>query len=293
MTGVIIVDKPEGWTSHDVVAKLRGVLRERRIGHGGTLDPMATGILPVFVGRATRAVELSSSADKEYIAGLRLGITTDTQDVTGSLLTSREVSAGEDEVREALARFTGEQTQIPPMYSAVKVDGKRLYQLARQGVEVPRDPRNITIRSLELAGRVNGDYYLRVVCSKGTYVRTLCADIGAYLGCGGAMASLRRTRVGAFGILAAHELDVIIGAAEQDGLGDLLLPVDALFNDLPAFTADAEREHRCRSGAAFFCPGAADGRYRVYGESGEFLMVGEAAGGRMYIVKNFFEAQVK
>ncbi|MDR1217375.1 MAG: tRNA pseudouridine(55) synthase TruB [Oscillospiraceae bacterium] len=293
MTGVIIVDKPEGWTSHDVVAKLRGVLGERRVGHGGTLDPMATGILPVFVGRATRAVELSSSADKEYVAGLRLGITTDTQDVTGSLLTSREVSVGEDEVREALARFTGEQTQIPPMYSAVKVDGKRLYQLARQGVEIPREPRNITIRSLELAGSVNGDYYLRVVCSKGTYVRTLCADIGAYLGCGGAMASLRRTRVGAFGILAAHELDVIIDAAEQGGLGDLLLPVDALFNDLPAFTADAEREHRCRSGAAFFCPGTADGRYRVYGESGEFLMVGEAAGERMYIVKNFFEAQVK
>jgi tRNA pseudouridine55 synthase len=291
MTGVILVDKPEGWTSHDAVAKLRGILGERRIGHGGTLDPLATGLLPVFVGRATRAVEFSASVDKEYVAGLRLGMTTDTQDITGTQLSSSEVSVSEEQLREALRRFTGEQMQVPPMYSAVKYGGKRLYELARSGIEVVRQPRPVNIRSMELAGCVNGDYYLRIVCSKGTFVRTLCADIGEYLGCGGVMSSLRRTRVGTFGILAAREISVIDDAMKSGQIDKLLLPVDTLFGDLPAVTADAACEHRCRSGARYACPGLGDGRYRVYSErTGEFLMLGDVEDGNMKIGKTFFEA---
>ncbi|MDR1589431.1 MAG: tRNA pseudouridine(55) synthase TruB [Oscillospiraceae bacterium] len=290
MTGIIIADKPEGWTSHDVIAKLRGALRERRIGHGGTLDPMATGVLPLFIGRATRAVEFAMSSDKEYIAGLRLGLTTDTQDITGTLLTSREALVGDEQLREALKHFTGEQLQLPPMYSAIKKDGKRLYQLARQGLETERAPRPITVYSLELVGRVDGDYYLKIVCSKGTYVRTLCADIGEYLGCGGVMSSLRRTRVGSLRILAARGVDQIVYAAQNGGLDSILLPVDSFFHSFPAVTVDASCEHRCKSGASFNCPGAPDGRYRVYSESGEFLMLGDSEGGRMRIGKTFFEA---
>lgn len=290
MTGIILVDKPEGWTSHDAVAKLRGVLGESRIGHGGTLDPLATGLLPVFVGRATRAVEFSVAVDKEYVAGLRLGMTTDTQDITGEQLTSCEASVSDEQLRAALLRFTGEQMQIPPMYSAIKVGGKRLYELARSGIEVERQPRPINVRSIELAGCVNGEYYLRIVCSKGTYVRTLCADIGEYLGCGGAMSSLRRTRVGTFGILASHELVVIEDAMKNGEIDKLLLPVDTLFYDLPAVTADEACEHRCKSGAQYACPGTGDGRYRVYsGRSGEFLMLGDARDGYMKIGKTFFE----
>ncbi|MDR1299423.1 MAG: tRNA pseudouridine(55) synthase TruB [Oscillospiraceae bacterium] len=294
MTGIILVDKPEGWTSHDVVAKLRGVLGESRIGHGGTLDPMATGLLPVFVGRATRAVEFSVSVDKEYVAGLRLGMTTDTQDITGARLTHSEVSVSDGQLREALRHFTGEQTQIPPMYSAIKVGGKRLYELARSGIEVERQPRLINVRSIELAGCVNGEYYLRVVCSKGTYVRTLCADIGGHLGCGGVMSSLRRTRVGTFGILASHELGVIEGAMKNGEIDKLLLPVDTLFYDMPAAMADEACEHRCKSGARYACPEIGDGRYRVYSEgSGEFLMLGDAKDGYMKIGKTFFEVPAK
>ena len=176
--GILIIDKPAGWTSHDVVAKLRGLLRERRIGHAGTLDPMATGVLPVFVGRATRAVEFAAEREKEYLAGLRLGVVTDTQDTTGTVLETHPVCADRPQVEAVLARFRGEITQIPPMYSAIKREGKKLYELARRGQEVERQPRPITIEALDLLDQVSPtEYTLRVRCSKGTYVRTLCHDI--------------------------------------------------------------------------------------------------------------------
>ena len=193
-SGIVIIDKPGGWTSMDVCAKLRGILKERRIGHGGTLDPLATGVLPVFVGSATKAVEFAEKGDKEYLAGLRLGVETNTQDITGQVLSTRPVTAGQAELEGALPAFTGPIMQVPPMYSAIKRNGQKLYELARAGKEVHRDPRPVTIHALTLLGRTEeGDYLLRVRCSKGTYVRTLCHDIGAALGCGGCMSSLRRT----------------------------------------------------------------------------------------------------
>ena len=285
--GIIILDKPQGWTSMDVCAKLRGILGERRIGHAGTLDPMATGILPVFVGRATRAVEFAAGADKEYVAGLRLGLVTNTQDTTGEVLEQRPVSAGRAELEAALARFRGEISQIPPMYSAIKIGGKKLYELARKGREVERPPRQVTIHTLEVleqAGPV--DYLLRVVCSKGTYVRTLCHDLGACLGCGGTMYSLRRTRVGAYS--AGHSLEEIQAAADAGGLDALLLGVDTCFAQFPPLSVGETAWQRfIRNGAP--CPSdAPPGTYRVYGPEGAFLMLGRAEGGQLYTVKNFF-----
>ena len=192
--GIVIIDKPQGWTSMDVCAKLRGILHEKRVGHAGTLDPMATGVLPVFVGQATKAVSFAEGGQKVYEAVLQLGLVTDTQDTTGETLEERAVTVTEDEVRAALPRFLGEIEQIPPMYSAIKVNGQKLYDLARQGREVARKPRKITIFDLALTQNLgNGQYALRVVCSKGTYIRTLCHDLGQALGCGGCMAALRRT----------------------------------------------------------------------------------------------------
>ena len=287
MNGIIIIDKPSGWTSHDVVSKLRGLLRERRIGHGGTLDPMATGVLPVFVGRATRAVEFCESAEKEYLAGMRFGLTTDTQDLTGRVLTESGSSVTAGELEAVLPRFTGELEQLPPMYSAVKVGGKKLYELARRGMEAERKPRAVTIRTLELTGWDGKDALLRVVCSKGTYVRTLIHDIGEDLGCGAAMSSLRRTRAGSFTLSDARTLEEV-EAASQSGTADLLLrPVDSLFAALPRLTVTEEGEKRIRNGVAFPYPGK-DGTYRVYGPGG-FLMLGRLASGVLSTIKSFFE----
>ena len=290
MNGVIVVDKPMEWTSHDVVGKLRGLLRERRIGHGGTLDPMATGVLPVFVGRATRAVSLCESADKEYIAGMRPGIVTDTQDITGTVLETRGESLNKDTLLAVNPEFTGEILQLPPMYSAVKVGGKKLYELARRGVELEREARPITIHALELLGEENGDFSLRVVCSKGTYIRTLVHDMGQRLSCGAALSSLRRTRAGRFTLEDAHTMEELIAAAEAGTLEELILPVDRLFADLPSVTVTEKQEGKIRTGAQFRLS-CADGRYRVYGPKGDFLMVGICESGIMRGEKNFFEVQ--
>ena len=206
--GILIIDKPTGWTSMDVCAKLRGILREKRIGHAGTLDPMATGVLPVFVGRATKAVQFAENGRKEYRAVLKLGTVTDTQDTTGAVLEAHPVTVGADEVRAALEHFTGELLQLPPMYSALKVNGQKLYDLARQGKTVERKPRAITVYELELLEQSAPDEFaLRVVCSKGTYIRTLCHDLGQALGCGGCMAALRRTMAAGFRIEEAVTLE--------------------------------------------------------------------------------------
>jgi tRNA pseudouridine55 synthase len=288
MNGIVVADKPAGWTSHDVVAKLRGALRVKRVGHGGTLDPMATGVLPVFVGRATRAVEFFESAEKEYIAGLRLGVTTDTQDVTGEILQTRPVSVPENELLSALSRFTGELDQLPPMYSAVKIGGQPLYKKARQGIEVARAPRRITIRELTLLGLDGGDYTLRVVCSKGTYIRTLCHDVGEYLGCGGAMSALRRTRAGAFAIEDALPLGEILACAQRKDFS-FLRPADSLFADVPAAAIEGDAVKQCRNGAPFSLPGAPDGLLRVYDGGGAFLALCRAENGVVRTVKSFFE----
>lgn len=282
--GILIVDKPAGWTSQDVAAKLRGVFHERRIGHSGTLDPMATGVLVLFVGRATRAVEFAERDSKEYLAGLRLGLVTNTQDTSGETLETHPVSVTREELDAALDAFRGDISQIPPMYSAIKIGGKKLYELARAGQEVARPARDITIHALELLSCAPPDFTLRVHCSKGTYVRTLCHDLGAALGTGGCMAALRRTAAGAYTAAQAVPLaDILAHPAPES----LLLPVDTLFAAHPALTLTPAQEKCCRNGASFtlrFAPG----RYRLYAESGEFLALGEVRDGRMETVKSFF-----
>ncbi len=288
MNGILLVDKPADWTSNDVVVKLKGVLHERRIGHSGTLDPMATGLLVVFVGRATRAVEFAEAHDKRYIAGLRLGLVTDTQDISGTVLESRDADVSAAGLRPALARFIGEQEQVPPMYSAIKVNGRRLYDIARSGGEVERKARKIKISRIDIVGRKNGDYLLDISCSKGTYIRALCNDIGAALGCGGCMSSLRRVAAGEFSVDSAHTLEEVIAAAEEGEAESLLLPVDSLFKSLPTFEADEPREKRIRNGSEIKTPYLSDGEYRVYSKSGEFLMLGRVKDGKMRTVKSFF-----
>lgn len=290
VNGILLVDKPAGWTSHDVVAKLRGLYRERRIGHSGTLDPMATGLLVVFIGRATRAVQFAENHVKEYLAGLHLGITTDTQDTTGTVIDRCAVSAGESELNAVLASFRGEINQLPPMYSAVKIDGKKLYESARKGIEIERKPRRIEISRLELTGRDGDDWLLSVRCSKGTYIRTLCSDIGDKLGCGGAMSSLRRLTCGAFCLDDAKTMEQIELACREGRGEELLLPTDSLFFGLPAIEIDPACEKKCRTGAEFSVR-CAEGSYRVYSETGEFLMLGECRKGRMKTIKNFFEVK--
>ena len=286
--GILIIDKPAGWTSMDVCAKIRGILREKRVGHGGTLDPMATGVLPVFVGRATRAVEFAENGDKEYVAGLRLGLVTNTQDTTGEALEEREALVTGEQLEAALARFRGDILQVPPMYSAIKINGKKLYELARKGKEVERKPRPVTIRALELLNRpeAGGDFSLRVRCSKGTYVRTLCHDIGQVLGCGGCMSSLRRTMAAGFTLADAVTLEDVQERGEA-----LLRPPDSLFAGYPAVPLRSPgQEKRVRSGAPVTVPGTADGTYRVYGPGGDFLCLSQAAGGELKAIKNFFGA---
>lgn len=280
MNGIIVINKPSDWTSHDVVAKLRGILHERRTGHGGTLDPMATGVLPVFVGRATRAVEFIENADKEYIAGIKLGCTTDTQDTTGNILTTCDCSVTKEDLLAVLPEFTGEIAQIPPMYSAIKQNGKKLYELARKGIETERKPRQITIFELELLEWDGCEGKLRIVCSKGTYVRTLCHDIGEKLGCGAVMSSLTRTRVGEFRLENAVNL--------EDVSEDKLMAVDSVFANYPDCKINASQEKKCRNGCEFKT-NLEDGTYRVYSENGGFLMLGQASGGKLKTIKSFFE----
>ena len=213
MTGILLVDKEQDWTSSDVVAKLRGVLHERRIGHAGTLDPLATGLLIVMVGRAARASDYLMRHTKKYRAHLRCGIVTDTQDITGRVLSETALSVSSQQLEEVLQRFRGEQEQIPPMYSAIKIGGKKLYSIARGGGEVERPPRPITVSSLTLAGTAGEDFILDIECSAGTYVRTLCHDIGQALGCGACMAALRRVSSGAYRVEHAHTVAEISSAA--------------------------------------------------------------------------------
>lgn len=285
MDGIVIVDKPRGWTSQDVTARLRRVFGTRRIGHGGTLDPMATGVLPVFVGRATRAVEFFEHAEKTYETVLRLGITTDTEDMTGTVLTEEKVSFTEEQLQETLAAFRGEILQVPPMYSALKVNGQKLCDLARKGKTVERQPRPITIHELTLVERGENTLRLRVRCSKGTYIRTLCKDIGEKLGCGGCMESLRRVAAGEYTIDEAVPLQTLLDTEEPE---KYLRGVDTMFRNYPAVTLTANQETRCRNGNAFSVS-LAPGTYRAYGQSGEFLMLAKVDGGVMSTIKSFFQ----
>ena len=286
MNGVLIIDKPAGWTSMDVCAKLRGVFHEKRVGHGGTLDPMATGVLPVFLGRATRAVEYATDSDKEYIAGIKLGVVTNTQDTTGEVWEEHPVAVDRRALEAVLPQFTGELDQIPPMFSAIKKDGKKLYELARKGVEVERKPRHIVIKELEITNCIDDTTYeLRVLCSKGTYVRTLCHDIGTVLGCGAAMCSLRRSMAAGYTLADAVTLENILAAGDPAAF---TRKVDTCFAQYPAVTIDGKNLFKAKNGTPFPWKGD-EGTYRVYGPEEEFLLLGRCKDGIMSTIKSFFE----
>ena len=285
MNGIVIVDKPQGWTSQDVTARLRRVFNTRRIGHGGTLDPMATGVLPVFVGRATRGVEFFEHAEKTYETVFKPGITTDTEDITGTVLSERDAFVTGEMLEAVLPRFRGEILQVPPMYSALKVNGQKLYDLARKGKEVERQPRPITIHELTLLGMDAEGIRLRVRCSKGTYIRTLCKDIGEALGCGGCMAALRRVQAGEYTSAEAVPLQTLLETEDPE---QYLRPVDSMFRNYPAVTLTPKQETRCRNGNSFSLA-MENGTYRAYGQDGEFLMLAKVESGVMSTIKSFFE----
>ena len=285
MNGIVIVDKPQDWTSQDVTARLRRVFNTRRIGHGGTLDPMATGVLPVFVGRGTRGVEFFEHAEKTYETVLRLGLMTDTEDVWGETLEERPVAFTPEKLEEVLESFRGEILQVPPMYSALKVNGQKLCDLARKGKEVERKPRPITIHELTLLETTENTLRLRVKCSKGTYIRTLCKDIGEALGCGGCMAQLRRVTAGEYTIEEAVPLQTLL---ETEDPGQYLRTVDTMFRNYPAVKLTPNQEKRCRNGNSFTV-NLAEGTYRAYSQSGEFLMLAKVEDSIMSTIKSFFE----
>lgn len=299
VSGILIMHKPAGFTSHDVVAKLRGILRTRKIGHGGTLDPMATGVLPVFVGGATKAADYAAAQDKTYVAGFQLGAATDTQDVTGTVTARSERRADQAAVCAALAAFRGPQKQIPPMYSAVKIDGRKLYDLARKGQQVERPARDINILDIALLAfdEVAQRGSFRVTCSKGTYVRTIVHDLGERLGTLAAMDALTRTRSGVYTLEQAVSFDQVEQARDAGTLDQLLRPTDSLFADYPAVTLLAEGADRAARGAIVFprqaqgLPETAGTLCRVY-HNGRFLMLGrvdtlEKGGVGLFVHKNF------
>ena len=281
--GIVNVSKPAGWTSHDVVVKIRGLLKGPKVGHAGTLDPAATGVLPILVGRGTRIAEYLLEWDKEYRAVLRLGQTTDTQDATGTVLATRVIDGlTEEKIRAAVAPFRGRITQVPPMYSAVKVAGTPLYKSARAGKTVERSSRTVEIHELDVLGIAGPDVTFRVRCSKGTYIRTLCADIGEALGVGGHLLSLERTRVGPLTVERALTVDEIGARVLAGRLADDVLPLDAALDMLPAVVVDERTAERVRHGAAI--PAGA-GRWattyhgtpavRVKDAAGQLLAVGK------------------
>ncbi|MBQ3040245.1 MAG: tRNA pseudouridine(55) synthase TruB [Clostridia bacterium] len=232
LSGVILVNKHKGVTSHDIVFKIRKLFMTKKAGHTGTLDPLATGVLPVLIGRSAKASEYLLSENKKYVAHIQLGITTDTEDITGKILTKTDALPTKDEFFDACRHFEGEIMQVPPMYSALKVDGKKLVDLARQGIEIERHPRKITIFSIEpeVISECDGIYKMTVACSKGTYIRTLCADIGAFLGCGATMKELQRTMSGDFKLENAYSISELEEMTYEERVS-LLLPPEELFLD--------------------------------------------------------------
>lgn len=288
LNGILIVDKPSGWTSFDVVAKMRGVLATKKIGHSGTLDPMATGVLPLFVGPAARAVDMQTDHTKAYRVKVCFGVRTDTGDITGAVLEEKRVAVKQAAVKAALPAFIGKRQQVPPMYSAVKVNGQPLYKLARKGQEIPRKPRPIEVFSFVFLGQeAENEFSVEISCSKGTYVRVLLEELGASLGVPAVMSGLRRIRSGAYTLENAHTVEEICRAKETGALSSLLQPVDSVFTQYPAAQVDAALADKLRGGA----PGRAalpDGIYRAYLDGG-FLGLFEVQKGEASVKKLFIE----
>lgn len=286
MNGIIVVDKPLGRTSHDMVYEMRRLTGIKKVGHTGTLDPMATGVLPVCIGKATKAADMLTLSDKAYTAELILGKTTDTQDAQGETLTECEVTCSEAEIREVINSFVGEIEQIPPMYSAIKQNGKKLYELARQGIEVERKARRVTINSIDIL-KIDGlSVTIDVSCSKGTYIRTLCADIGEKLGVGAYMNTLRRTRTGCFSIEDSHTLEEL----KEIGAENALIPLDMIFKEYPAVTLNPKQVKSVTNGVAMTYRDGIEGQcYRVYDSEGRFLCVSKIVDSRLKLQKAFWD----
>jgi tRNA pseudouridine55 synthase len=286
--GILIIDKPAGISSHDVVGKMRKIFNQKRVGHGGTLDPMATGVLPIFAGRGTHATGYVQEGGKLYAARMRLGIKTDTQDTTGEVILSRPAAVSRGDIESALPAFRGDITQLPPMYSAVSVNGVRLYKLARQGVEVEREARHVRVDGLTLGEQTAPDEWeLLIECTKGLYVRTLIDDIGEALGCGAAMSALRRLRAGNFVIENAVTIEQAGQLAEAGELQAKMLSCDVIFRDLPECRLKKRGEELITNGAPYTL-GLPDGQYRLYGADGGFLGLGVSREGVMRIEKSFY-----
>lgn len=291
MNGIININKPLGMTSHDVVGRLRRILGIKKIGHTGTLDPDASGVLPMCIGRATKTADMLTAQNKQYIAEVTLGSATTTLDASGEVTETSEVNVDEGDIQSVVTEFVGDIMQIPPMYSAIKIDGKRLYELAREGVEVERKPRPVTIEKIEILGidLENKKFSMKVDCSKGTYIRTLCDDIGRRLGCLAHMSALIRTRSGRFCIDDAYTLDEV---EKMAGEGDMsfLVPIDKVFEELPKLILSSRRARLMCNGVRISAQGIIDGEsYRVYDESGSFLTISEAENGQLKILKTFYQ----
>lgn len=288
MNGIIIIDKPMGRTSHDIVYEVRKLTGIKKVGHTGTLDPMATGVLPVCIGSATKAADLLALSDKSYRAQLVLGKTTDTQDAEGTVLSQSKVTCTEEEIREAISSFVGELEQIPPMYSAVKQNGKKLYELARQGIEVERKSRQVTVNSIDILNIKENTVTIDVTCSKGTYIRTLCADIGEKLGTGAYMSKLRRTRTGPFTLEGSFTLQKLRELKEQNSLLETVISTDALFKEYPAIRLNEKQVRSVTNGVRMSWPGDDGQIYRVYDGNDNFLCISQLSDGRLKLVKSFW-----
>lgn len=300
INGVINVYKEKGYTSHDVVAKLRGILHQKKIGHTGTLDPDAEGVLPVCLGRGTKLCDVLADHDKEYETVLLLGTVTDTQDITGTVIRTGQVNVTEDEVRECIRSFQGEQMQVPPMYSALKVGGKKLYEMAREGIEIERKPRPVHFYNIEVIEMELPRVKIRVHCSKGTYIRTLCHDIGEKLGCGGCMEKLLRTRVERFELLGARKLSQIQEFADRGKIEDIVIPVDQMFDSFSGCKVKQKADRLVHNGN-FFPISLLENeaiirntgeQLRIYDSTGEFIGIFTKKGERMTPVKMFYSKDV-
>lgn len=291
MNGIINVYKPSGMTSHDVVSRLRKLLNIKKIGHTGTLDPDAVGVLPMCIGRATKTADMLTAADKQYIAEVTLGCETDTQDKSGTVINSAQVNVSEADIQRILKNFEGNITQVPPMYSAIKVNGQKLCDLAREGKEVERKPRNITIYKIEPLefDLINNRFTIRVDCSKGTYIRTLCTDIGRRLGCYAHMSTLERTRSGRFDKQSSYTLEKIEKMINDNDLS-FLTPIDKVFSEFDELIISERKSKLMQNGMQISVYGINDGKtYRVYDETGKFLTISTAQDGRLKILHTFYQ----
>ncbi|HBN11741.1 MAG TPA: tRNA pseudouridine(55) synthase TruB [Ruminococcus sp.] len=292
MNGILCMNKPKGFTSFDVIAKLRGIIRIKRLGHAGTLDPMAEGVLPVFVGKATKACDILPYNEKSYTAGFRLGIETDTQDTTGNIVKSHDKKVSLDDIKSVLPHFTGTIMQTPPMYSAVSVNGQRLYKLARKGITIDVPKREASVSKLEITefDEDSQTGILNIKCGKGTYVRTIIHDIGQELSCGAAMTSLVRTSSNGFTLDDCTDFENVQKMYEENRLEELIIPVDSIFSELPRINLDEKQTFLYKNGVRLSCEGYEQKRYTVYGNDGLFIgtAVTDMENGILKSEKNFF-----